>query len=588
MKATVSIIKVWFEAFLSTWAITRIFSISSTNILPFFLLLIVAFFYIELQKKISFSSLPKKQKIVQCIVSGIFTFFYIAGDFEHIYTDLDNILFRIGVVFITTIGLFILFSNIVHLIFFSLRDISIKKKKETSFPIGIVSSVICFLCYIPYLGKNFPGVMTIDSINQFAQVVGAYAPSNHHPYVHTLLIGFWYSIGQLFTENISLAISFYTIFQMICLSMCVGYCIHTLSSLGVSNFVNLFILAFYGLMPYNGHYAVTIWKDPLFAGGTLLFLITLLHMLYDKKDNLSFHIKDVILFCVSAMIMCLFRTNGWYAFLLTIPFLLFVFKKQWKTISVLLGMVLCSVLFIKGPVMNSYHVIQPDLAESLSIPGQQLSRVIVMNRELTEEQWNFLNQILDTSEIASLYNPYVSDGFKKLVRAGNMEFLEDNFMEFLQIYLEIGFSYPLDYVTAFRDQSIGFWFPLQEGIIAGDEGVIENEFGVTNMAFLKGPLVIKINEIFLKLKDMIPVYGLLWNMGAMFWLIILSAGICSVYGNKPLLLLYIPCFAVFLTLVIATPVAKEFRYAYSYIYCFPLYMVLPFLPKDIHKNISSD
>lgn len=54
--------------------------------------------------------------------------------------------------------------------------------------------------------------MTPDSINQFEQVLGVIPYSNHHPFVHTMLIKLLYQIGLFFASDMVVAISFYTYF----------------------------------------------------------------------------------------------------------------------------------------------------------------------------------------------------------------------------------------------------------------------------------------------------------------------------------------------------------------------------------------
>ena len=584
MKQSTDHIKVGIESFIVTWAFIRISGMESTNVLTVFVfaLLYYLFSRIRDRKRLAIES-PLQQK-TEYGLSGIFSFLYICGDFEQIYAGLDNVLFRMIVLMVTAVGLFISFEKAISIIIINTAEWRASKDPVTGKGIAFFTGIFCLICWTPYLLKNFPGVMTIDSMNQFAQVIGIYAPSNHHPWMHTLVMRLLYNIGFFFTGDRTLAIAFYTIFQMIFMAACVAYLIHTLLEIGLNKWALALVVAFYALVPYNALYAVTVWKDSMFAGGVLLYVCTLLRLLgWRLKELTAGQMMDLAMLVISGLLMSLFRTNGWYAFLVTIPFVVFTFRSYWKVILGLQVFVVAAVLVIKGPVMDAQHVIQPDLVESLSIPAQQISRVIVQNKPITQEQDEFLNRILDTSKIAELYNPYVSDGFKRLTRAGDPDYLEQHFGEFLKVYVQIGMKYPGDYLTAFRDQSIGYWFPTQSGIIAGDEGVIPNEFGVENRPVLKGSLVIKINEIALKLKDMLPGYGILWSMGALFWLILMAAGIVLIRADRRRLLLYIPCIAILLTLVVATPVAKEFRYAYAYVYCVPLYLLVPFMRQQKNK-----
>lgn len=601
MKSNSDRIKIVVKAFLATWACSRVVGMPATNLLTVFAFAFFLYIFARITERKRIEGEKSLQQRIEKILSVIFMILYLCGGFEKICSGLDNILFRSVILLVTGFGLYIIFEMAISIIVIETSKWEATGSVWKQWLIPSLSGVICFICWLPYLWKNYPGVMTIDSMNQFAQVIGVYADSNHHPWVHTQIIKLWYQVGLLFTDDMSVAISFYTVFQMIFMASCVAYLVATLKTFQVKKWILALVVAFYACIPYHAIYAVTIWKDSLFAGGVLLYVATLLRLLQwlnqrnwkSSEEHISAaeairdrkkvnwaempHIRDMIMLVLSGIMMCLFRTNGWYAFLVTIPFVLFVFWKYWKVIGALQFIVMAVVMIVKGPVMDANHVIQPDLVESLSIPVQQISRVIVKEKPITKEQSAFLNNILDTSKIQDLYNPYVSDGFKRLVRAGDETYMEEHLGEFLKVYAQIGLQYPVDYLIAFRDQSIGYWFPTQEGIIAGDEGVIPNEFGVSNRPVLSGKIVIKINEIGLKLKDIIPGYGILWSMGAMFWLIILMMGITLIRGDNNMLLLYVPCIAIFLTIVIATPVAKEFRYAYAYIYCMPIYLLVPFI-----------
>ena len=573
MKSKSEMVRTGVKAFLATWGCSRVIGMSPTNLLTVFAFTLFLYIFARIAERKRIEAEKPLQQSVEKILSILFTVLYLCGDFEQIWNGLDNMFFRFIILLVTALGLYVTFEMAISVIIIGTSRWKVTGVTWDKWFVPWISGAVCFISWLPYLGKNYPGVMTIDSMNQFAQVIGVYADSNHHPWVHTQIMKLWYQIGLLFTDNRSVAISFYTVFQMVFMASCVAYLIGTLMRYQIKRWVLAAVVAFYAWIPYNAIYAVTIWKDSMFAGGVLLYVTTMLRLLQRQKQKIS----DFVMFVVSGIMMCLFRTSGWYAFLITIPFVLFVFRRYWKLMGALQLLILAVVLVVKGPVMAVNHVIQPDIVESLSVPVQQISRVIVQERPISEEQSTFLNHILDTSKIQELYNPYVSDGFKRLVRAGDETYLEEHFMEFLKVYVQIGLRYPVDYLIAFRDQSVGYWFPEQEGIIAGDEGVIQNEFGVTNLPVLTGPIVIKINEIGLKLKDVIPGYGILWNMGALLWLIILAMGITLIRGDDILLLLYVPCIAILLTLVIATPVAKEFRYAYAYIYCIPVYLLVPFM-----------
>ena len=63
----------------------------------------------------------------------------------------------------------------------------------------------------------------------------------------------------------------------------------------------------------------------------------------------------------------------------------------------------------------------------------------------------------------------------------------------------------------------------------------------------------------------------MWSIGAFFWAVLFLFGCQFLYGCKKYLILYLPFIGTILTLLIATPVASDLRYAY------PLFLAMPFL-----------
>ena len=139
--------------------------------------------------------------------------------------------------------------------------------------------------------------------------------------------------------------------------------------------------------------------------------------------------------------MCLLRTNGWYIFLVTLPFVLFVFRDRWKVMIPVHLIILALVLFVKYPCMNVYEIKQADFAESVSIPVQQLACVVARGESLTDEQRETLSHYMDLEQVASLYQPDVSDPIKNLIRSTSGTYLDSHKGEFLSLWFSIGLSH---------------------------------------------------------------------------------------------------------------------------------------------------
>ena len=65
--------------------------------------------------------------------------------------------------------------------------------------------------------------------------------------------------------------------------------------------------------------------------------------------------------------------------------------------------------------------------------------------------------------------------------------------------------------------------------------------------------------------DFLPLYGLLWSIGAYTWAALFFFAYQFLYGQRRYLLLYLPAFGTILTLLLATPVSSDLRYAYPLI-----------------------
>jgi len=566
--------------------------------LLFFLLSFIFFRYVDSLTACIDQNSQKRTGRTAGVLAVLFTVLYMAVDYPYYIQTLTSPLFRFGILCSVFLGFTVLFFHLLRLMFFFTTDrVRIEKLfcddrfSQSSSPTepprgkarfllfyqkhtGLCAFLLCMLCWFPYFLYQYPGVMTPDSLNQFEQVLGVIPYSNHHPWVHTLLIKLIYTVGFKLTGSMLIALSFYTFFQMCILAGSVCYFINTLRLFRVRPWVCLFVTLFYALIPYHAVYSVTIWKDIPFAAALLCFNCTLLRFL---KPALS-SIANYLIFILTGLMLCLFRSNGWYAFLLCLPFLFLFFRKRARNLYPALVVIFLGAAAIKYPVMNAFHVTQPDLVESLSIPIQQVTAVICNDRALTEEELALIEKVVDLTYIKELYDPYFADNIKELVRAGNQEYLADHKGDFLKLWAKLGLCYPGDYLTAYIRQTYGYWYPDSFYLVAEAEGVSATSLGVSHTPLIRGPLVIKAKEISIKLGGILPLYGTLWSMGVACWVMLFCIGNAFVRNEMRKLILYLPSVALLLTVLMATPVATEFRYVYFMILALPFYVMAAVIP----------
>lgn len=566
------------ESLFISVALQKVAGLGTGNMFTLFFFLFALLLLQCVKKNVDADVPDRRVKITAFVTGGIFAAFIGLRRGSFFVQDLTNGFFRFVMIGAVLGGLVLLFYNGVLLLLLQfgkaekIAQLLNRGSKRCLFyrkHIFWITVAVCFLAWLPMFLYLFPGVMTPDSISQMHQAMGVIPYSNHHPWIHTLLIELCVKTGLFFTADISVAASFYTVVQMLLLAMAVGYLMTTLREWKLGSFYCMGITAVYALVPYHSVYAVTMWKDVLFGAVVLVYCCALARLLQ------KITVLHSTIYAVAALLFCLLRSNGWYAFLLCVPFLLIGFRKQWKVFVPLHLAVLMAAIIIKVPVMQAFHVTQPDFAESICIPLQQVAGVIAHDRELTDKQWELIDNVISDRElIKAWYDPTFADNMKELVRSGNQAYLEAHKGEYLKLWASLLVTYPGEYVEAYVNQTYGYWYPDMTYPVAQAEGIYTNTLGLVSKPIIGGKLLMKVKELLLKIHTIVPLYGLLWSMGTWSWMLILLCAAAIAYKEKGKLLAYLPGLALLASVLIATPVADEFRYVYFLTMIIPLYLVV--------------
>jgi len=491
--------------------------------------------------------------------------------------------------FLRFVGFDLLFSFLFAWLFDTLSAVTLQckyKRDGSSFALAKVflgTWLLIGLVFLFWLMYNWPGEYTNDSNVQLLQILGKTPLSNHHPVAHTLFMGFFVKLGlTLSNGNLSFAVGFYSAVQAIIMAAIFAYLIVTLYKFNIKSWVIIAVLACYIVLPYHGAYSSTLWKDVLFGGMTLL-LCTVVWRLLLLDDNEMPSFLELLLLCISSLGMCLFRTNGLYAFTLFAPvMLIYFFKKNWIA-AILPSLCLVLAFIVKGPIYNSMGIAQPDTIEALSIPAQHIAAVIDKGGIITPEQYALLEKAVDVSAVPDNYHPNNSDYIKILVReSGDQDYIAQNKGSFLRLWVQLGIQNPLIYLQAQIDQTMGYWYPNIDYwyVILHQSGMeLSPELGLYKDSLLP-PLMEKLVHSLLFYLPLMPIAGLVLSIGLAVWAAIALAGFCIVKRKWQALILFIPVLAVWATILIATPVFAEFRYIYCLFTTLPLLAVLPFHNKN--------
>lgn len=113
------------------------------------------------------------------------------------------------------------------------------------------------------------------------------------------------------------------------------------------------------------------------------------------------------------VLMSIFRNNGYYVFLILIPFLGIACRKHIKKLFVVLVIVVALVQLYRGSFSNVLDVRPGDSREMLSIPMQQIARVYQFHQEdLNIKDKNLILELIEEEQLILHYDSHKSDTVK--------------------------------------------------------------------------------------------------------------------------------------------------------------------------------
>lgn len=512
----------------------------------------------------------KRMYVIAFIVSLILTGCHIIG-----YAGVNGISYLSKVLWLKAIGYLGLFYIAVLVFYNFLNKIELKNEKWrlSNKKIFFFSWILIFICYIPYLLKFFPGITTMDSTYQIYQSVGHMDLINSHPIFHTMLISIVMNIGN-FIQDYNLGIALYSVCQMVFMSGVFAFCILYMKKKNVPKVLIIFSFIYYAIHPMFSMYSVTMWKDIPFSIAITLYTISMVELATNTEKFLESKLR-ITFFIVSALLTMFFKHNGFYIILLSIPFVLFYVRKYFKKLLVIYVLLIVFYKIVNGPVLDILNV-KPTLpSEALSIPIQQLSRVVA-TAQISDDEYNEIREWICAEQdvIREEYNPRLSDPMKKYFN--NERFKEDK-ISFIKVWLKYLGKYPSVYVQSFLSNTYGYWYPEAKYWMF-QRSVGENELGMHQDSKLDIKLLDEVVE-----DRNVPIISMVTSLGFAFWITGIMAFYVIYKKEYKKIIIFIPVMVLWLT-SIASSVFCEFRYMFGFFTTMPI-ILSTFIIKDIKEKI---
>lgn len=454
-------------------------------------------------------------------------------------------------------------------------DLSRKTEAKNPLLFFALSVVFMLVCVLPVFLHYYPGIMTYDTKAQFWQITGAEPLSNHHPVFHTLLLALPYKFGAAIGLDATDAFALVCACQAVLMALVYSYVCTRLYKRGINLGVRIACVAFYALMPVCVFYSITPWKDMPFAAVFVVFTLDLEELISREKPGA----KLLVRLSLEALLMALLRNNAIYMVILCAIVLVIAMKHARVKLAGAFAAVIAVFFIFNGSVLSLFGVASTESAEYLAIPIQQFGRMAAKGIEFEGEDKILLEKLISCDALARNYHYDASD-YIKFSDDYNAEAFNENKAAYAKLWLKTVAKHPSAAFETHLISTLGYWYPEVRYSTITDL-LIENDLGIerrsANIAAVDSYYDYAVTN------RSVSVTEPLITLGVWIWLAIIFAAITFFKRGAKYLLVFLPSFGVWLTLIAASPLFAGARYVYCILAALPVYFCIAFFSRKNEK-----
>jgi len=445
--------------------------------------------------------------------------------------------------------------------------------------------IIFFLFFLPcaivwtvYLLAFYPGMMSPDSIEQWRQLA-TFQLEDWQPAFHALfnwlLTRIWFSPAVI------------GIFQILFLSSVFALGMVKLYGNNVPLPILIGATIFYSVLPINGAYVITLWKDIPYSISLLWLTVIMINIVKSNGKWLS-SCKNMTVLMVVLSLIILFRHNGILPAFGTVIGMLICLRDKWKNIVLVSLVTILIVFLVKVPLYRALNVITGPPVQIFFLLSYEISAVINADGKIEDNERLFLNEILPWASWKNNYYKYSVDRLVyDLKNPFNTSFVFSHRKEFFEIWINIVSRNPLVVLEHHLWCASLIWKicqPPDGYTYAIHNGIDKNPFGLQTSSILPDA------EKFIKniiRKTSKPVLIWFFFRPAIYLYISIYFCFLLIYRNGNIKELLVICPLIFNSLgMLLTIPAQDVRYMYSAILIAPL-MVSYFFhrPQEGRNNL---
>jgi hypothetical protein len=227
-----------------------------------------------------------------------------------------------------------------------------------------------------------------------------------------------------------------------------------------------------------------------------------------------------------------------------------------------------------GPVYEKIGVTPASKAETYGLMINQMARVVVEGGVMSEEDADYMNQLLPLEEYAEVYAPTCIDNLK-----WNENFSDEPLADgFLGHWASMLVKNPKIYIEGWIMETFGYWAPFQRDVFyhygnfkTGEIYNIDSSLLtiLENLGIDATPKISNAN-----IQSILSFDTYLFPIGLLNWGIAFLILCLILQKQKRVLLILLPSILLIATLLIASPIWYWPRYESVVEYSIPLFVVL--------------
>lgn len=336
----------------------------------------------------------------------------------------------------------------------------------------VALSAIILVCWIPAAVMMSPFHAGPDTIAQLLwsqgypafdpssrEVLNGYTMSDHHPFLDTLIYGFFYDIGQAL-GNATIGMQIYCYLQLLIMASVFGYMVCWMKERGVPSFLCIFALLFFAINPFFPMHLMQVVKDITSMPFFIAWIIAFTDLVLEVKNSKKITVRRVLVILLLVILGSLMRKTLLYimvpSLLVLALYSLFKRKGSFAPILISLAVPALVVLIIVPKLIFPVLGVSPGGSqETISVPIQQVSCIVVKNEgALSDEDKKIIDAVLPYEKIPELYNLTSADAVKD---SWKRDSTDSDKLAFLGLWIRLGLAYPAEYINCLTYQ-FGYWF----------------------------------------------------------------------------------------------------------------------------------